>query len=165
MQDNKQKLMRDIYKGLNTNALGIYDDCCQKFNWDRTKRGFFGPQQLLYAESATSEGYSPWFLTHNNWTKTIGGNYHNKIYSDHIEEMWFEADYGLYHDDTTRVTFARRKLNSSFTYVFIGVFKPVSVKEEILTTDIIDNKGKVRKKAGEKVWIKVYELIFDTYPQ
>ncbi len=79
--------------------------------------------------------------------------------------MWFEADYGLYHDATTRVTFARRKSNTGFVYVFMGMFKPVSVKEEILTVDIIDEKGRTRKKAGEKVWIKVYELISDTYPQ
>ncbi len=59
MLDNRHKLTRDIYKGLNTNALDIYDDCCLKFNWDPTKRGFFGRQQLLYAESATPENYSP----------------------------------------------------------------------------------------------------------
>ena len=165
MLDNKYKLVRDVNRGLDTTALDIYDNCCRKFNWDPTKRGSFGRQQLLYAESTTPERYSTWFLTHNNWTKTIGGNWYNELYSDHIKEMWFEADYGLCHDDTTRVTFARRKLNGSFVYVFIGIFKPVSVKEEILTTNIIDDKGNVRKKAGEKVWIKVYELISNTYPQ
>ena len=67
---------------------------------------------------------------------------------DTIEEVWEKPQYGLYHDETTRVTFAKTK---SYGYVFIGIYKPIKVDEKILSN-------------GSKVWIKTYQRIADAYP-
>lgn len=142
------RLERDLSSECGSTAQSIYDACCCKFKWDRSQRSFFGKQQVLYAEGATPEGFSPWFLVHSNLTQTKGGNWSNKIYGATIEELWKTPQYGLYHDGTTRVTFAKTK---SHGYVFLGVYKPVRVDEELLDD-------------GRKVWIKVYSLIADSYP-
>lgn len=155
-------LVRDVYKGYGTRAQAIYDECCKVFKWDISKRYLFGLQQILYAEKATPEGYSPWFLPHNNWTETKGGNWFNKIYGDLIEEIWLEQKEGLYHDGTTRVTFTKRK---SGEYVFLGLYAPIKVEEKVLKEDIVNKKGKIVKKAGDKVWVKIYQSIADEYAQ
>ena len=76
--------------------------------------------------------------------------------------MWIEQKYGLYHDETTRVTFVKTK---SGEYVFLGIYTPIKVEEKTLKEDIVNNKGKVLKKAGGKVWIKTYQSISDEYAQ
>ena len=141
-------LKRNLSNGYGGSAQPIYDECCDRFDWDRSQRYLFGKQQILYAEGATPEGYSPWFLVHSNLTETKGGNWSNKILQDTIEEAWEKPQYGLYHDETTRVTFAKTK---SFGYVFIGMYKPIKVDEKILSN-------------GNKVWVKTYQRIADTYP-
>ena len=153
-------LVRDMYKGYGGTAQVIYDECCEVFNWDKDKRYLFGRQQILYAEKATHEKYSPWFLPHNNWTETKGGNWFNKIAGNVIEEMWLEQKYGLYHDETTRVTFAKKEGE----YIFLGLYVPVGVEAKTLEYNIINKKGKIVKKIGDKVWVKTYKLISDTYP-
>lgn len=155
-------LVRNVHKGYGGRAQAIYDECCKVFGWDSSKRYLFGLQQILYAEKATPEGYSPWFLPHNNWTETKGGNFFNEIYGDVIEEMWIKQKYGLYHDETTRVTFVKTK---SGEYVFLGIYNPIKVEEKLLKEDIVNNKGKIVKHAGEKVWIKTYQSISDEYAQ
>ena len=141
-------LKRNLSNGYGGSAQPIYDECCDRFGWDRSQRYLFGKQQLLYAEGATPEGYSPWFLVHSNLTGTKGGNWSNKILQDTIEEVWEKPQYGLYHDETTRVTFAKTK---SYGYVFIGMYMPIKVDEKILSND-------------SKVWIKTYRRIADSYP-
>lgn len=141
-------LKRNLTNGYGGSAQPIYDECCDRFGWDISRRYLFGKQQVLYAEGATSEGYSPWFLAHSNLTGTKGGNWSNIILQDTIEELWETPQYGLYHDETTRVTFAKTK---SYGYVFIGVYKPIGVNEKILFD-------------GSKVWTKTYKRIADTYP-
>ena len=66
-------LVRNIHNGYGGRAQAIYDECCKVFGWDSSKRYLFGLQQILYAEKVTPEGYSPWFLPHNNWTETKEG--------------------------------------------------------------------------------------------
>lgn len=136
--------------GYGSKAQTIYDQCCDKFHWDRTKRGLFGPQQELYAEGATPEGFSPWFLPHNNWTKTKGETWYNIIFDNTIEEIWKRDEPGLYHDGTMRVTFAKTEEN---IYVFLGIYKPDLHKIEEITLD------------GKRVWVKPYERIADVYPE
>ena len=155
-----KQLIRNTSKGYGTRAQTIYDDCCKLFGWDSQQRYLFGTQQILYAKNATPEGYSPWFLPHNNWTATRGGNWFNKISGDLIEEMWLEEKIGLYRDGTTRVTFAKREGE----YVFLGLYKPVTVETKILNHNIIDRHGKTIKRSGSKIWIKIYQSISDVYP-
>lgn len=142
-------LRRDMENGFGGSAQPIYDVCCERFGWPRSQRHLFGRQQLLYAEGATPEGYSPWFLAHSNLSETMGGKWSNRISFNTIEETWKERQYDLYHDETIRVTFAKTK---SFGYVFLGVYKPIKVDEKILSD-------------GSKVWVKTYQRISDTYPQ
>lgn len=155
------KLVRNLHKGYGTRAQDIYDDCCKKFGWDYSKRYLFGMLQILYAKEATPERFSPWFLPHNNLTDTKGGNWFNKIQGDIIEEMWLERDDRFYSDKTHRVTFVK---NKSKEYIFLGVYKPIKEETIILKSNIMKD-GKIIKKAGEKVGIKTYQLVFDSYPQ
>ena len=141
-------LHRDLTHGYGGSAQPIYDACCDKFGWDKSRRYLFGKQQLLYAKGATREGCSPWFLVHSNLTDTKGGNWSNTILQDIIEELWEKPQYGLYHDETMRVTFAKTK---PYGYVFIRVYKLISINEKTLSN-------------GSKVWIKTYQRIADTYP-
>lgn len=141
-------LQRDLTKGYGGSAQPIYDECCIKFGWDNSRRYLFGRQRYLYAESATPEEYSPWFLAHSNWTQTKGGEWSNKILSDTIEEVWLKPDNAMYDDQTIRVTFAKTK---SYGYVFIGIYRPINLEEKILSD-------------GSRVFIKTYQRISDVYP-
>lgn len=154
------KLVRNLHKGYGGQAQAIYDECCERFDWDRTKRGLFGRQQILYAENATPENYSPWFLPHNSWTETKGGNWFNVIKEETIEEMWIEERYGLHYDKTKRVTFAKTKAGA---YVFLGVYEPVEIAQRTLEKNLINRNGQIVKGVGEKVWIKTYRRISDEY--
>jgi len=142
-------LIRNLNKGYGTRAQDIYDDCCKKFGWDYSKRSLFAPQKPLYAAGATPEGYSPLFLAHSNWTESKGSNWTNTITANTIEEKWDEIGYDFYHDNHTRVVFAKSK-NCSWNYVFIGVYKPIGYREENLPN-------------GTTRWIKIFERISDEY--
>lgn len=141
-------LQRDLTKGYGGSAQPIYDECCSKFGWDNSRRYLFGRQQYLYAENATPEEYSPWFLAHSNWTQTKGGEWSNKILRDTIEEVWLKPDNAMYDDQTIRVTFAKTK---SYGYVFIGVYRPINLEGKVLSD-------------GSRVFIKTYQRISDVYP-
>ena len=156
-----KKLVRNLHKGYGGKAQVIYDECCKRFGWDYSKRYLFGMLQILYAQEATPERFSPWFLPHNNLTDTKGGNWFNKIQGDIIEEMWLERDDRFYSDKTHRVTFVK---NKSKEYIFLGIYKPIKEETIILKSNIMKD-GKIIKKAGEKVGIKTYQLVFDSYPQ
>ena len=165
IQPIKEKLVRNPDKGLGTAALGIYDECCQKFGWDIKKRHCFMAMTVLYASEATPEKYSPWFLAHSNLTGTTNGNWYNNIMPDgDIEEIWREptvGDIDVQEDMTIRVTFAKNKGKG---YVFLGMYKPQGITTEILDDDMIIG-GKIFKRKGEKIWVKTYKLISQIYPE
>ena len=48
-----------------------------------------------------------------------------------IEEKWDVIDYDFYHDQHTRLVFAKSK-HCNWNYVFLGVYKPVAYREEKL---------------------------------
>lgn len=157
-------LKADICKTYGGKAQVIYDAGCENFGWDKAQRYLFGPQRILYAKEVTPENYSVWFLSHNNFTKTINGNWYNKIDAQKgiIEEMWSEHQVGelnVYKDYTKRITFAKTKNG----YVFLGVYQADTV-ENVLCREPIIVKGKVFKQDFETVWMKTYKLISDTYP-
>ena len=145
-------LKRDLNKGYGSKAIEVYDDFCSQFKWDRTQRGSFAPQKPLYAFDATPEGYSVLFLAHSNWTDSQAKCHviKNTIVGDLIEEVWGEPGYDLYHDQNTRIVFAKRKLYQSFTYVFLGIYKPIKVRVEL--------------ENNKKIWVKVFKKISDVYP-
>lgn len=126
-----------------TVAQKIYDSCCAAFGWDKNKRGLFGRQQELYAEDATPEKYSVWFLAHSNWTDTRNGQWSNKIYHKikHINERWDDITKPRFESDAEiRVVFAK---NRDRKYVFLGIYKCLSIDTATKT--------------------KIYELIADEY--
>ena len=158
----KNPLVKNLEFSYGTKAIDIYDSCCEVFNWSSWERSNFGMQKPLWKDDVTPEGYDAWFLCHNNFTNTTNYNKYNKIdlIGNKIEEIWFVRDFGLYEHNNKRVTFA--KMDGD--YVFLGVYKVVSVKEEILSYNVIAN-GKVVKSRGEKVWVKTFKQISDTYKQ
>lgn len=142
-------LQRDLTKGYGGSAQPIYDECCIKFGWDNSQRGLFGKQRGLYAENATPQGYSVWFLAHSNWTQTNVENWRNKILQETIEEVWLDPQYNSYlRDESIRVVFAKTKY---YGYVFIGLYRSINVEAKILSD-------------GSRVFIKTYQRISDVYP-
>lgn len=142
-------LQRDLTKGYGGSAQPIYDECCSKFGWDSSQRSLFGKQRGLYAENATPQGYSVWFLAHSNWTQTNVENWRNKILQETIEEVWLDPQYNSYfHDESIRVVFAKTKY---YGYVFIGLYRSINVEAKILSD-------------GSRVFIKTYQRISDVYP-
>lgn len=161
-KENKA-MKRDMYRVLDTSAQRIYDEWCERYNWRMDKRWLFGRQRPLYSSDVTPEGYSVWFLSHNNLSESLGGIWYNVIKEDRIEEYWKNycdgVDVSVYEDFTTRVVFAKKK----YGYVFLGVFKTrQEIRKEVLDKDIVV-KGQVFKRAGETVWIKTYDKVSDVY--
>ena len=142
-------LIRNTGHGFGGSAQPIYDACCEKFSWDASKRYLFGPQRLLYAQCATREAYSPWFVAHSNLTETQGGKWKNRIVGNVIEEAWENQVDKINDDQTTRVVFAKTK---KIGYVFLGVYKPVRVEKRVMAT-------------GRNIDVKIYEKISDAYPK
>ena len=125
-----------------TVAQAIYDCCCSAFGWDNALRGRFGGQQELYAENATPEHYSVWFLAHSTWTGSKNGKWSNEIYDGikHIKEHWDDITNPRFaSDDEIRVVFAKK----SGAYFFLGIYKCISIDSVAQT--------------------KTYELIADEY--
>ena len=140
----KQRTCLTLGNICGTNSKTIYLDCCADFGWDKSQSNNFGKQgALLYAKSATSEGFSPWFVSHHELTQTTGGSWNNIIDGDFIYEKWDEPKLGLFEDKTTRVVFI--KLGSD--YRFYGVF-------------CVDN---IEKDEHYK-YIKTYRRISKKYP-
>lgn len=142
------KLVRNLFKGYGTRAQEIYEDCCKKFGWDYSQRGFFAPKKPLYAYNATPEGYSVIFLAHSNWTETKAKNKINIIKEKTLEERWNVIDdNAFYTDKYIRVAFAKSKQRG---YVFLGVYRYKETKTESFP--------------GEKTQhVKIYERISDVY--
>ena len=142
-------LQRDLTKGYGGSAQPIYDECCEKFGWDKSQRYLFGKQRGLYAENVTHEGFNVWFLAHSNWTQTNGGEWSNLILRDTIEEVWLKPQYSTYYrDEAIRVVFAKTKAHG---YVFIGLYRPINLEGRVLSN-------------GNRVAIRTYQRISDVYP-
>lgn len=144
----------DFNAPVGTSALEIFDEGC-KYWFKKEKKGYFGPQQILYATNATCEGYSVWFLTHGSLTEPFGkckGNWWNVPYANgYIEEYWKNptvSDGGMWKDHTTRVTYIKTKNG----YVFAGIYIPY----DEIKTKVID---------GTTVWVKTYRKVSDVYPE
>ncbi len=120
---NKRLVFKKSY---GSNSKKIYLDCCTWFDWNEKEKNNFGRQgALLYAKSATPEGYSPWFITHHNLSNTKGGKWKNTIIGDEIHEEWDEYDDRMWDDKTKRIVFL--KLGSE--YYFYGVYFVLSIEQ------------------------------------
>lgn len=145
----------DFGKSLGTSAQKIYDEYCEKYGFDRKKRYHFGKRQLLYAEDATPEGYSVWFLPHSPLIEKFEDCettwYNIPYFNGYIEECWRVdriASSGITNCNDTRVTFFKTK----YGYAFAGIYIPVGT----ITTRVIN---------GTKVLIRTFYKVSDTYPE
>lgn len=139
---------RNTWKALGTSAIAAYDYCCNKVGFLRSKRGLFGRQRPLYAQNATRENYSIWFICHNQYTGTSNGRWNNIIHDDSIEEEWLKEK--PEPDPVVRVTFAR--FPSAGGYVFLGVFR---------SDGTVEYK---RLSTGKSGYVRIYKKISDVYP-
>lgn len=161
-------LIANLTRGYGGRAQAIYDEGCDVFGWDKSKRGKFSMMKLLYATHATPEDYSVWFLcniaqkviSNNNisWTNVdcifnSGKNWANILLSDgsYIYEIWKDIgpDFPGYRDDISkRVTFLKYK-DTRGEYVFAGIYKPVKTEDKVIGNSVYHTK--------------VYERVEDTY--
>lgn len=143
-----EKISRSMLIEYSTNSRKIYVSLCQRFNWDINRQDNFGRQGVrLYAKNSTPEGYSVWFLGHNNWTDTKASAWKNEISGDLLIETWETREYGLYEDDTKRVVFAKK---DNGQYVFLGVYEVDTIKHD-------------KDSHGKRIWRKIYKKQSDSY--
>lgn len=103
-----------------TKAQDIYDICCEKYGWQRGKRGMFGSQQKLFAENVTPEGYAVWFISNSNLTGKTNGRIRNIVdtVAGTVTEEWSEPlDYVV---APRRLIFIK---DEQGRYIFFGVHK------------------------------------------
>lgn len=103
-----------------TKAQDIYDICCEKYGWQRGKRGMFGLQQKLFAENVTPEGYAVWFISNSNLTGKTNGRIRNIVdrITGTVTEEWSEPlDYVV---APRRLIFIK---DEQGRYIFFGVHK------------------------------------------
>jgi hypothetical protein len=140
------KLVRGSVCG--TAAKKIYEACCEKLVWNKSEVKCFGWQTPNYSDVATSEGYSVWFLSHNNWTGTYTGIVKNRISESYMEQWWMDS---IHPKATTRkrVIFAKNNVNK---YVFLGVF-------------MFDACEKVIEEDGMTYYVERFNCISEQYPE
>lgn len=149
----------ELFNGLpcGTNTRKIYEEFAEKFGWDKQQSNQFGKQGLpLYARNATPEGYNVWFIGHNNWTVTKGGDWDNEILrgGELINEYWEKLDksFSDFVDlKKCRVVFAKKK---DGYYYFLGIYE-LAEKPDI--TKRVEHNGK-------DLWVRRYRRISENYP-
>ena len=130
-----------------TNAKQTFLSCAEAFGWDKSEAKNFGWHTLNYSHIATVEGYSVWFLAHNNWTGTYTYNVKNKISETYMEQWWMESDHPV-ATTRKRLIFAKKDNH----YIFLGLFKFIG-KER---TEIQD---------GKVYYIEKFDLVSEEYPE
>lgn len=129
-------------------ALTIYEQGCKYLGFFPSKKRYFGLQQILYATSATCEGYGVWMLPHNNLTGDAS-SWANIVENDMIYEVWGIEDKEKHQD--FRLAFVKQ---GNGEYVFMGIYK-LEKTEEI-------NK----RIGGVKIFVKkTYRRVSKVYPE
>lgn len=133
-----------------TSAGDAYKIYAKRYGWNLSDAYKFGPRMLLYARSATPEGYSPWFVAHSNFIslEDSNGRWLNRFEKDLLMEEWLPDSRRyleeMYSDNTIRIVFVKKQ---SGKYYFMGAYEPISI---------------VRNEEGN--YIKTYKKISTTYP-
>ena len=133
-----------------TTAKDGYIRFAKRYGWDMSKASNFGPRMLLYARSATPEGYSPWFVAHSNFIslEDTNGRWLNRFEKDLLFEEWLPNSQHyldeMRSDNTIRIVFVKKQ---SGKYYFMGAYKPISIE---------------KNKEGN--YVKTYQKISTTYP-
>lgn len=105
-----------------TKAYSIYEECCEDFGWDWSKKGSFAPQKPLFAPRADADRTSAvWFICYSNLGGRDDPDHRNRILDngDRIVET-VTSRIGAAEDDR-RITFVKVQGQ----YVFFGVYELV----------------------------------------
>ena len=135
--DNYASFKSDMNKGLlvscayGKKAIDVYEEACNVFGWDSSKKGYFSPKKMLYEKECTKEGYAVWFLTYSNlnnynnsaanWIDYVSSNF------EVVKEVWKNLDERFFNDNEKRVTFAKQKNGQ---YIYLGIFQAKEWDEE-----------------------------------
>lgn len=137
-----------------TRASAIYKDGCDAFGWKRDCSGYFEAQQPLHATFATPEGYSVWFICHNDlcenevtFSKRERWNFIHENEIVEVDNDAREAGIKPYPDEECRLVFAK---NRKGAYVYYGMFKCKAFS--------------VDEKTGALTRVFVREPDYDVYP-
>ena len=128
--------MSDVRKELRygkygTNALKIYDECCNTFGWKNTDRYYFMPRNQLYAKNSAGD-LSVWFIANSDWVEKFDEKHKNILGfdADQIIEEYLQGEMPSETDKTDRIVFAKKKNNE---YYFIGVYRILNNNKNIRT--------------------------------
>ena len=134
-------------KSCGTNARKTYYSLAQKFGWDQREGRNFGWHTLNYANIATREGYSVWFLAHSNWTGTHTYGVKNKISETYMEQWWMNSSHPV---ATTRKRLIFAKKDN--WYIFLGVFEFVGFERR-------------EYKDGKTYYVERFDMVSKSYPE
>lgn len=142
---NKKLEAINAYEG---SAQTLYEQGCKWFGFDKEKKGYFRPLQILYATLVTPapEYYSVWFLPHSNINNSTNGTWYNFYEGEVIFQC--EIDSSTQTHNKPRITFVKQE---SGDYVFVGIYK--------FTND------HAWYKDGKRYYVQAYTKICDTYPE
>ena len=147
IKDVRQLKFNDEY---DTVAQKAYIICAKRYGWNISDAYKFGPRMLLYARSATPEGYSPWFVAHSNFIslEDSNGRWLNRFEKDLLFEEWLPESrryrQEMHDDNTIRIVFVKKQ---SGKYYFMGAYEPIDI---------------ARNEEGN--YVKTYKKISTVYP-
>ena len=143
-----------LKRGFNygTVAEKVYENCCDKFDWRLGEKGKFGKQKKLYSDIATLEGYSVWFLAHNNYMDEsldeaiAARNVYNKVSETYMEQWWGTSNHPR-AGERKRVIFAKQ----NGCYVFLGIYRFVGTR-------------RTEQIGGKNYYVERFDLVCENYP-
>lgn len=149
--DTKKPLKFNDGNDLGCSAYDAYGRLSRIYDWDPSCAPLFERKRLLYAKSASPEGYSVWFVAHSNFIsdEDTTGVWKNTFEKDTIIEEWLPPSKryhkGLLTDSAKRIVFVKK---ASGKYYFMGIYEPVGIV-----------------KNGTDKYTKTYKRVSDTYPE
>ena len=125
------------YGKYGTNAVDIYDKCCNSFGWKKVERNNFFQQQSLYAKDVADNKLSVWFIANSDWTK-FDPKHKNVLglFADPITEEYMQGEKPSEIDKTNRIVFAKKKDGN---YYFLGVYEVLEQNDKIRIYQQISN--------------------------
>ena len=129
-----------------TVARDIYEQGCKKFGWSYSEIGKFTMLKKLYSEIATPEGYSVWFLPHSNKTGTDNKSVENKIFTNKVEQWWFEKNH-YSAPKRNRLMFYKE----DNMYYFGGVY--------------LFDEERIEEINGKIYYVEKFDIVSEKYPE
>ena len=104
---------------------------------------------ILFCDNVTPEGYSVWFLPHSmNITGTSNGRVDNWIYSDKVEQWWYDKKNLGRPQKRKRIVFDKK----DGMYYFGGLY-------------LFDGNERIEERHGKVYLVEQFDLVSDVYPE